>query len=353
MAKQRSSRLRLLRIPAALVVVSAAVLWLGTSGRLTRYPFVHRLGGKESIIQEPMTQVPANYSRICFSFTEAPQTIRNAILAEYGDKWVKSIDDDQYLVMRQSSKLGSDAIVFRQFKRVAADKVTCYVDVPRNPTFVESAISWLQLRLSKGKRPKVVIPMITYPSGNWTVSKAKDGYEAEFVWRNLSDDNLNVTLDYFYYGGYESREALPIGASIKPWTTLTRKLTFAGGPPDTTFDIVFSRSEKTPAGSYSMMGGGASIDPAASLVGSDPMVHDIILRSPREDRAIEVRNVRVSLTGKVRAHIAESFILKPGDTRRLPLQGVKITIANRPNLLVIGEGRLLPNKRWRRFRVTP
>ena len=350
----RGGRGRWLAYIGAGLAIGLVVFWMARTGRMSRYPFVHRLGGEESIFEEITGQVPESDTKICYTFTSDSSEVRRAILDEFKG-WVKAIDDAEYLVLRETSERAAPTIIFRRLRDKASGGVTCYAVVPRDRTVVETAMNWLQMRIGRKEKAKVVHPAaVIFSNSNWTIMKQPDGVQATFTWRNFSDDPLEVRLDTFFYGGYESLEPLPFRASLGPGTSTTNTLTFPKASHNArSYDIVVLRSQSGIAGTSSMTSGGVSVDPQASLVGSTPSSHTFILESPRKDRDIEVRNVAVEISGRSVATVKGAFVLRTGMRRRVPVERIAITAANRSMIELKGEARLLPNKRWRAFSIKP
>jgi hypothetical protein len=338
------------------IVAITISLWLSWDGIVGKYRFVRRLGGVNVSTSNATGRswVPMSYYGIDeYAFAGDPDRVRRAMKQEMlGKGWTLVYEDETEMYFKEPHHLDDSPSAGYQRLDPPSGKFTCCVGVVSTGNWIQEIARDL---FGDGNLPlpDVHLPYRNFP-GDWVPSGLGDRVGVDFTYKNLTDFPVVFELTDFYYMGRESIEAGPVVETVQPWTRKKFRLTY---PVKVTraieSDYSYKWSESAPGRPRNpVTGGDLLIDPRATLAGDIRLGHAVVLRS-RRPVAMELRNIRVIVNYKVIIHDPGIHPLKRGEKLRMSFPKGMFKRRGAIYVLVRGDARLSPNKRWRSFEITP
>lgn len=364
---------RLLWILGVLCALALVVVWAFRIGKLSSYPFLSQMGGEErASTYDPVPMLstlgPAKSSvdpNRDFLFTSPPDEVLAAMKRDLvAQGWTSVYADDEFATFSRKTKTGVDERAEFQTSMAKGDEHTCLVTVPRQSNWFEDLMQSLNDRLGRKTNLKSLDDWSGTPVNlDWDAKTDRKRAVVTITWRNRAETAMDVSVDEFLLHGYESDQVLPVKARVPAWHKAETVLTFPAEALSESKSLLhgYGGSEgdnKIQTSTYEVTGGtngststggDVPLAPTAVIVGEKGSHKcSAVLENEAESRMLEIRNLEVWVGPNKVAAIPTRLVPARG-IFRIPLWLQKSGKSG-PKIVVKGEARLLPNKRWRKFR---
>lgn len=332
------------------VVASVFVLLVIRSMNAGHYRFLSELGGRQRGPLE-FSGFGMNDPNIeNYSFSGPVADVRAAMNRDLtADGWKLVYSDSEFEAFRKwvGRKLATTTFsVSESLSRGEPDvSTTCVVSLPRSRSWLSDRVEALKVKL--GWTPKLEPIRDFFFGDDFKLDWKGKSDGVDIIWRNRTPNPVTAKVSSVFLGGYESAEPPPFSMSLKPWQVATTRLHFSGfkGTPDPVMDFSYLVG-------YTLLGGRGSrrtgwTEPNVVAVADRPGHRALVFASISGDRKMEVRGLRVWVNGVAERSVPASALVAPPKKLRVPLRPRGGTV----QIMVRGEWRLLPNKRWTPFAI--